>query len=84
MESVKTSTERQHLHKFLERQVELAGRGENAAQKRISEAETDMEMKDWEKRNSEFALYESQRELESQRLRLRQVSQWADQTQREN
>ena len=29
------------------------------------------------------ALYESQRELESQRLRLRQANQWADQAQRE-
>ena len=30
----------------------------------------------WERRISEFALYESQRELESQRHQLRQASQW--------
>ena len=33
--------------------------------------------KAWERRNSEFVLYESQRELESQRHQWRQASQWA-------
>ena len=36
-----------------------------------------------ERRNSEYALSESQRELESQRLQLLEVNQWADQAQRE-
>ena len=79
---VKTSTERQNLHKFLERQTEFAIRGENAAQ-RLSEAETDMEIKDLEKRKSELALYKSLRELELPRLRLRQANQWADQSRAE-
>ena len=39
--------------------------------------------KKWERRNSEFAQYESQCELESQRHQLRQASQWADQAHRE-
>ena len=51
-------------------------------EKRLTEAGTDMEIKDWERRNSEFALYESRRELESQRFPLRQASQWADQSER--
>ena len=42
-----------------------------------------MEIKDLERRNSEYALIESQRELESQRVQLRQASQWADEAQRE-
>ena len=36
-----------------------------------------------ERRNSEYALFESQRELESQRLQLLEANQWADQAQRE-
>ena len=46
-------------------------------------AESDMEIKDWKRRNSVFALYESQCKLESQRHQLRQAGQWADQAQRE-
>ena len=80
VDSVKTSTESRNFHKFLEKQAELAVRGDNAAQKRLFEAETDMDNKDWEKRSS---LHESQREVRSQRLRLRQSNQCADQAQRE-
>ena len=36
-----------------------------------------------ERRNSEYALIESQRELGSQRLQLSEANQWADQAQRE-
>ena len=36
-----------------------------------------------ERRNSEYALFESQRELESQRLQLLEDNQWAEQAQRE-
>ena len=43
----------------------------------------DVEFKEWERKNSELALNESQRELESQRLQLRQANEWADQAQRE-
>ena len=77
------SKERKNLHKFSERLAELAVRGENAAQKRLSEAATEREIKDWEKRSSEIAPYESQPELDSQRMRLHQGNQWADQAQRE-
>ena len=82
-ESARKSVERQNLQNFFERQVELAARGENAAKRRLTEAETDTEIKDWERRNSEFALHESRRELESERFQLQQASQWADQAQRE-
>ena len=78
-----TVKDRQDLHEFLERQAHTAILGENAAQRKLTEAESDMEIKAWERRNSEFALYESQRELESQRHQLRQASQWAGQAQRE-
>ena len=42
-----------------------------------------MEIQNWEQRNSEHALFESQRELDSQRLQLLEANQWADQAQRE-
>ena len=45
--------------------------------------ESDMELKEWERRHSEFALCESQCELQFERHQLRQANQWADQTQRE-
>ena len=42
-----------------------------------------MEIQNLERRNSEFALTESQRELESQRQQLLEANQYADQIQRE-
>ena len=42
-----------------------------------------MEIQNSERRNSEYALFESQRELESQRRQLLKANQWADQAQRE-
>ena len=39
----------------------------------MTEPEADMGIKEWERRNSEFALYESRRELESQRFHRRQA-----------
>ena len=40
-------------------------------------------MRNWEKGSSDMALYGTNRELESQRLELHQVNQWADQAQRD-
>ena len=42
-----------------------------------------MEIQNSERGNSEYALFESQRELESQRRQLLKANQWADQAQRE-
>ena len=42
-----------------------------------------MEINEWERRNSVFALYESQCELECQRHQFRHASQWTDQAQRD-
>ena len=42
-----------------------------------------MEIQNSERRNSEYALLESQRELESQRRQLLKANQWADQARRE-
>ena len=76
---VQTLKNRQNLLQ----KAELAVRGENSAQQRLSEAETEMESRNWEKRNSESALYETHQKLESQRLQLQLANQWAAQAQRE-
>ena len=82
LNSVLTLSDRQHLHDYGERKGELAVRGENAAQKRLAEAEADLEIRRWQQKSSERALYETHRELESQRLELHQANQWADQFQK--
>ena len=67
---VQTLKDRQNLHKFVVRKAEQAVRGEKSAQKRFSEAEGDMKIRNWEQRNSDTALYET-------------ANEWADQAQRE-
>ena len=68
LESVRTLSERKDLHVYLEQKADLAVRQECAAQRRLSEADADMETRKWEKRSSDMALYETNRELESQRF----------------
>ena len=68
--------DRQHLHEILERKAQLAVRGEKLAQQRLYEAEADVEVKHWEKRNSDIALCEINQEFESRRLQLQQANQW--------
>ena len=83
LESVQTLSERRHLHAHLEQKGELAVQGKCAAQKRLSEAESEMDMKIWEQSDADIALSGTNRELESQRLELYQTNQWVDQAQRE-
>ena len=80
---LKTLRDRPNLHKILERKAELAVRREKLAQQRLCEAEADVEVKHWEKRNWDIALCEINQEFEPQRLQLRQASQSADQAQRD-
>ena len=49
---------------------------------RLSDAEAHLESTDWEQRKSEFALYDSQQQLEYQKEELLLASQWADQAQK--
>ena len=83
LESAQTLSERRDLRVYLEQKAELAVQGECGAQRRLSEAEADMDTINWEQRNSDVALYETHQELESQRLELYQANQCADQAQRE-
>ena len=56
LDSVRTMSDRQHLHEFPERKAESAVRGEIAVLKRLSEAEAHMEIRRWEQTNSKVAL----------------------------
>ena len=80
---VQTLRDRQNLHKNLERKAESAARGEKLVQQRLLGAEADVEVKHWEKRNSDIALHEINQEFESQRLQLQQANHWDDQAQGE-
>ena len=71
------------LREHLERRAQKAILGENSVQRKLYSTEYDMEIQNLERRNSEYALFESQRELESQRLQLLQDIHWTDQAQRE-
>ena len=51
--------------------------------KRFFEAEADVEVKLWEKRNTDIALYEINQEFDSERLLPQQANQWAEQAQRD-
>ena len=48
---VRTCSEGQHLHDYLERKAELALRGESAVQRRLTDAEADLEVRRWEQKN---------------------------------
>ena len=74
---------RRNLHVYVEQKSELAVPGESAAQRRSSEAEADMDQRNREQRDSDIALHETNRELESQRVELYQANQWTDQPQKE-
>ena len=52
---------------ILEREAELAVRGEKLAQQRLYEAEADVEVEHLDKRNSDMALCWTNQEFESQR-----------------
>ena len=67
---MQTLKDRQNLHKFMERKVDFAVRGENTAQKILSDAEVENGDQKLGQRNSDIALYETHKELESQRLSL--------------
>ena len=55
------------LLEHLERRAQQAVLGENSVQRTVYLTEYDMEIHNLERRNSEYASFESQRELEPQR-----------------
>ena len=62
--------DKENLPKILERKVDSAVRGEMLAQRKLHEAEGEVEARNWEKKNSDFAFQEINQEFESQRFQL--------------
>ena len=83
LEKYRILPERKSLHEDLEKEAERTFQGECAAQKRLSEAQVEVDRREWERRNADIALYETTRHLESKRVELYQANQRADQAQRE-
>ena len=64
-EKEKILSERRNLTGYLEKEAERAFQGTCAAQKRLSEAQAEMDRKERKRRNADIALYETNRQLES-------------------
>ena len=78
---VQTLRDKQNLHKILTQKAELAVRGEKLAQQRLYEGDADVEVKHWEKRNSDIAGNGINQAFEPPRPQPQQANQWADQAQ---
>ena len=62
------SPNRKNLQEFLEKKADRAFQGEFAAQTRLSEAQAELDRKEWLRRSADIALCETGRQLESQRV----------------
>ena len=76
-------SEQRDLHNFLERKADQAFQGECAAQTKLSEAQSELDRREWKMQNADRALYDTGIQLQSQRMELDQANQLTDQTQRE-
>ena len=79
MERRRILSQQRDIHDFLEKKADHAFQGEFAAQTRLSEAQAELDGREWERRNADLALYETGRQLESQRMELYQANQLSDQ-----
>ena len=71
------------LREHPERRAQQTIDGENSVGRKLYSTEYNKEIQNSERRNSGYALFESQRELGSQRQQLVMANHWADQAQRE-
>ena len=74
-DSQKILSDERDLREHLERRAQQNFLGENSVQRKFYSTEYNMEIQNLEPRNSEYALFESQRELESQRRQLLDANQ---------
>ena len=68
---------------FFEKIADHAFQEDCAAQTRLFEAQFDLDKREWRMRNTDDAIYETGRHLESQRTKLYRVNQLTDHTRRE-
>ena len=70
--AVHSLKDRDNLRKILERKVDSAVRCELLSQQKVYEAESEVEAKNWEKRNSDIVFREINQEFESHRFQPHQ------------
>ena len=63
MEKEKVLSEQRSLHEYLDKEAERAFQGDFAAQTRFSEAQAELDRREWERRNADIALHETCRQL---------------------
>ena len=83
MEREKSLSEQRDLHNFLARRADQAFRGECAAQTRLSEAQSELDRREWKMQSADAALHESSIQLHSWRMVLYQANQFTDHSKRE-
>ena len=83
LEKEKILSEPRSNHEYLDKKADRAFQGEFAAQTRLSEAQAELDRREWEWRNADIALYETSRKLEFQKMELHQANQLSDQAHRE-
>ena len=82
-ESEKILSARRDLQNFLGRNADQAFQGECAAQTKLSEAQSELDRREWKMQNADRALYDTGFQLQSQRMDLDQANQLTNQTQKE-
>ena len=76
-------SEQRDIHDFFEKKADDTFQRECEAQTSLSEAQSELDRREWRIRNADIALYETGMQLESQRMELYQANQVTDQAQRE-
>ena len=75
-------SEQRDLHNFLERKADQAFQGECAAQTKLSQAQSELDRRERKMQNADRALYDTGKQLQSQRMELYHANQLTDRTQR--
>ena len=70
MERERILSAQRGIHDFLGMEADHGFQGECAAQTRLSEAQSELDRREWERRNADLALCETGMQLQSQRMEL--------------
>ena len=68
LEREKILSEQREIHNFLERKADLTFPGECAAQTRLSEAQSELDRREWKMQSADRALHEMGIQLDSQMM----------------
>ena len=83
MERERILSEQRNFYDILEMKGDQAFQGKYAARTRLSEAQPELDRREWKMRNADPALSETGMQLQSKRTELYQANQLTDQTRRE-